>query len=159
MADSSQQDSPHPGEPGEAAIDIISGLEELQVATDIAEEDREPTPPEFQNNNDDTPSDVEDDPPPAAPPSAPPPAGSGGGDREYSERAANSELYRSYRHFHELDGRNQNNDPVKSYEGAAAIKYADMRYLDASVLLNGLDPAVNLDLMFENDRLAVKGHR
>lgn len=217
MADSSQQDSLHPGEPGEAAIDIISGLEELQVATAIAEEDMEPTPQEFQNHNDDTPSDVEDDPPPAAPPSAPPLAGSGGGgtsapvkeakyqwefaaqlastpravwqdhelpqispafehltwesqpheffqvmdasDREYSERAANSELYRSHRQFHELDGRNQNNYTVKSYDGAAAMKYSDMRYLDASGLLNGLDPAVSRDLMFENDHLAVKGPR
>lgn len=80
-------------------------------------------------------------------------------DREYMDRAANSELYRSYRHYHELDGRNKNNEAIKSYDGAAPVHYADMRYLDAVVLLNGLDPAVSREKMFDTERLAVKGHR
>lgn len=78
---------------------------------------------------------------------------------EYNDRAANSELYRSFRHYNELDGRNKKNEPIKSYDGAATIHYADMRYLDATVLLNGLDPAANRSLMFAEDRFAVKGHR
>ena len=34
-----------------------------------------------------------------------------------------------------------------------------MRYLDAALLLNGLDPATSRDNMFRSDTLSVIGHR
>ena len=46
--------------------------------------------------------------------------------------------YRAFRYLHDLDGPNK-----KCYDGAAEITYANMRFLDASILLNGLDPAVS----------------
>jgi hypothetical protein len=59
-------------------------------------------------------------------------------EQEYRDRATNSEKYRAHRFIKDLDGPGK-----KCYDGAAEITYADMRYLDAALLLNGLDPAVS----------------
>ena len=59
-------------------------------------------------------------------------------EQEYRDRATNSEKYRYHRFIKDLDGPGK-----KFYDGAADITYADMRYLDAALLLNGLDPAVS----------------
>ena len=59
-------------------------------------------------------------------------------EQEYRDRATNSEKYRYHRFIKDLDGPGK-----KCYDGAADITYADMRYLDAALLLNGLDPAVS----------------
>ena len=42
-------------------------------------------------------------------------------DKEYHDTAANSELYRSYRHLHQLDGVNKQGEPKRCYDGAAKI--------------------------------------
>ena len=60
--------------------------------------------------------------------------------------------YRAFRYLHDLDGPNK-----KCYDGAAEITYANMRFLDASILLNGLDPAVSREKMFPSNRLAIVG--
>lgn len=57
-------------------------------------------------------------------------------EQEYRDRATNSEKYRAHRFIYDLDGPGK-----KCYDGAADITYADMRYLDTALLLNGLDPA------------------
>ncbi|KAL1499816.1 hypothetical protein AB1Y20_012501 [Prymnesium parvum] len=75
-------------------------------------------------------------------------------EEEYTNRARHSELYRTHRKYFELDGQG-----VACYEDAANIEYADMRYLDAAVLLHGLDPAVSREKQFVTHTLAVKGHR
>lgn len=76
-------------------------------------------------------------------------------DAEYELRARNSEVYRYWRAIYDMDGPGA----VRVYDGAAKIEYADMRYMDAAVLLHGLDPAVSRAKMFCVDTLAVKGHR
>lgn len=73
---------------------------------------------------------------------------------EYQQRADNSNVYRTWRALYDMDGKG-----VVCYEGAASIQYADMRYMDAAVLLHGLDPAVSRRKQFVVDTLAVKGHR
>ena len=40
-----------------------------------------------------------------------------------------------------------------------SLTYADMRLLDAAILLNGLDPAVSRAKQFSKERLAIIGHR
>jgi hypothetical protein len=64
-------------------------------------------------------------------------------DQEYHDRANNSERYRSIRHAKGLDGNTKDGRNKKCYGKAAEITYADMRYLDAYVLLSGLDPAIS----------------
>ena len=65
-------------------------------------------------------------------------------DQEYHDRANNSERYRSIRHAKGLDGKTKDGRNKKCYGKAAEITYADMRYLDAYVLLSGLDPAISV---------------
>lgn len=80
-------------------------------------------------------------------------------DEEYYERAANSENYRSWRAARGLDGKNKAGANRKSYGNAAEITYADMRTLDAYILLGGLDPAVSRAKVHDGNRLAIIGHR
>ena len=75
-------------------------------------------------------------------------------EEEYHERAANSEKYRAHRFLHDLDGPGK-----RCYDGAGEMQYADMRGMDAFLLLGGLDPAVSRDKIFASNRLAVVGHR
>ena len=72
-------------------------------------------------------------------------------DKEYEMRAANSEKYRSYRFLHDLDGPSK-----KCYDGAGEMQVADMRMMDAFLLLGGLDPAVSRDKIFESNRLELE---
>jgi hypothetical protein len=74
---------------------------------------------------------------------------------EYTLRAANSEKYRAYRAYWDLDGPNGK----KCYGDAGEMQYADMRYSDAFILVNGLDPAVSREKIYASNRLAVVGHR
>ena len=76
-------------------------------------------------------------------------------DEDYQERARNSERYRDWRAGYDMDGPNGK----RCYDGAGKITEADMRLLDAALLLNGLDPAVSRHHQFSTDRLAIKGHR
>ena len=78
---------------------------------------------------------------------------------EYMERAANSEGYRHYRALHKLDGKNADGAGKRCYDGAGKITYADMRHLDAKILLDGLDPAVSRAKVYAGGRPAVVGHR
>ena len=80
-------------------------------------------------------------------------------DQEYTDRANNSEAYRSLRHAKGSDGKNAAGKNKKCYGNAAEIEYEDMRYLDAYHLLGGLDPAVSREKLHDSDRLAVVGHR
>ena len=70
------------------------------------------------------------------------------------DRANNSESYRFLRHAKALDGKTKDGHHKKCYGKAAEITYADMRYLDAYVLLSGLDPAVSREMLHGGGRLA-----
>ena len=80
-------------------------------------------------------------------------------DSEYLKRAVNSENYRDWRVAHKMDGMGKDGMAKRSYRDAAQIEYADMRLLDAAILLNGLDPAVSRHHQFSKERLAIIGHR
>ena len=75
-------------------------------------------------------------------------------DSEYELRATNSEKYRSFRHGRDMDGVGK-----RSYGDACKIEVADMRMLDAFILLSGLDPAVSRRHIYDSNRLAIIGHR
>ena len=51
-------------------------------------------------------------------------------EKEYHDRASNSEKYRGYRYGNDLDGPSK-----RCYDGAGEILYQDIRYLDAYTLL------------------------
>ena len=80
-------------------------------------------------------------------------------DKEYQERAANSENYRSWRHAMGSDGKDGQGNNKKCYDGAGKITATDMRLLDASIILNGLDPVVSRNKQHSHERLAIVGHR
>ena len=82
-----------------------------------------------------------------------------GPDLEYNSRAINSENYRSWRHATGKDGKTKDGRNKKCYGNAADIEYADMRTLDAGILLAGLDPCPSRDMQFTKGRLAVIGRR
>ena len=75
------------------------------------------------------------------------------------ERAVNSESYRAWRALYKKDGKGPDGSGKKCYNGATPITYADIRTLDASIILNGLDVAVSREKVYAHDRLAVVGHR
>ena len=80
-------------------------------------------------------------------------------DQEYHERGSNSENYRSWWHAYGLDGKDKHGNNKRCYDGAGKITATDMRLLDASIILNGLDPVVSRNKQHSHERLAIVGHR
>ena len=74
-------------------------------------------------------------------------------DDKYTERAVNSNAYREWRALYKKDGTNQDGSGKRCYDGATPITYADMRTMDASELLNGLDPAVSREKVYAHDQM------